>query len=376
MRRITYLLLAVLLLSSMLFSVYAEPADKVGVIKAFNEKSITLVVDGKDSTYTIDKNTKVFRIDQEVDLLDVAKKGLKVTFRTSDNKLTYINISNMGAELQGAPRIAVSDLRINTTDSPTAPKETASIDSKTNEVLNHISTVVKELPIVEDTGFTAGDDMGYEGNEADLGDKEIIPGSLVVTLNGKELKIIDAKAEFDPAVVGDEVKFERVGLSNMLTFETNIIDKETVNYADVEKVLKVSYKKKMFEIYTTETNFLPVNNEAIIELNGKVVPLSKAMAYCNASLVRTNPEGEVIHLDAFYKDVTGRFSKLNKDQLTVNIVKNGRIIGQDIVTLSEAVTVYDKDGSLLTVSDLKVGDDIYVTTEPAEDYKVTSITKR
>ncbi|MPN63640.1 hypothetical protein SDC9_211405 [bioreactor metagenome] len=48
----------------------------------------------------------------------------------------------------------------------------------------------------------------------------------------------------------------------------------------------------MFEVYTTETNFLNVNSEAIIELNGKIVPLDKALAMSNASLIRTNPDGE------------------------------------------------------------------------------------
>lgn len=356
--------------------VLAESSDKIGVIKSFSEESITLVVNGKDETYKIDNNTKVMRIDQEMDLMDIAKKGLKAIFRGDKNILTYINIQNMGAEIQGAPRIAVSDLRINTTDSPTTSKETASIDSKTNEVLTHISTVVKPLPDVDDTTFTAGDDMGYEPNEADLGDKEIIPGSLEVTLDGKKLKVIDAETEFDAAVIGDEVKFARDGLSNMLTFEAPILDKETFDYEDVEKVLKVSYKKKMFEIYTTETNFLPVNGDAIIELNGKVVPFSKALAMSNASLVRTNPEGELIHLDAFYKDVTARFVSANNNQITVNIIKFGDIVGQDMLTLAEGVTISDKDGSPIELSDLKPDNNIYVTTEPGENYQVTSITKR
>lgn len=374
MRKFICLLLVVLMLLSMV--VLAESSDKTGVIKSFSEESITLVVNGKDETYKIDNNTKVMRIDQEMDLMDIAKKGLKATFRASKDKLTYINIANMGAEIQGAPRIAVSDLRINTTDSPTTSKETSSIDSATNEVLTHNSIVVKPLPDVDDTTFTAGDDMGYEPNEADLGDKEVIPGSLEVTLDGKKLKVIDAETEFDAAVIGDEVKFARDGLSNMLTFEAPILDKETFDYEDVEKVLKVSYKKKMFEIYTTETNFLPVNGDAIIELNGKVVPFSKALAMSNASLVRTNPEGELIHLDTFYKDVTARFVSANNNQITVNIIKFGDIVGQDMLTLAEGVTISDKDGSPIELSDLKPDNNIYVTTEPGENYQVTSITKR
>lgn len=359
---------------SMIISVYAAPEDKVGVIKAFSEKSITLVVNGEDMTYKIDDNTKVMRIDQEMDLMDIAKKGLKVTFRANKSTLTYINIPNMGAEIQGAPRIAVSDLRINITESTASNKETASIDSKTNEVLTHISTVVKEIGEAEDNVYVYYNDG--ESEIVDLGDKVIVEGSIKVNLNGKELKVIGEKDEFDAAVTDDEVKFAIVDGYASLLFEAKITDNKDAAQADIEKILKVNYKKKMFEIYTTETNFFNVNSEAIIELNGKIVPLNEALAMSNASLVRTNPEGELIHLDAFYKEVAAKLVKVEKNQITVNTIKNGMVSGQEVLELAEGVTISDKDGTPIELKDLKANDDIFITTEPAEEYKVTSITKR
>ncbi|MEA4962609.1 hypothetical protein, partial [Lutispora sp.] len=174
MRRITYILLVTVMILSMIISVYAAPEDKVGVIKAFSEESITMIVNGKDVTYKINENTKVMRIDQEMDLMDIAKKGLKATFKADNNNLIYINIPNMGAEIQGTPRVAVSDLRINTTESKADNKETASIDSKTNEVLTHISTVVKEIGETEDSVYVYYNEEGKE--YIDLGDKVIIEG--------------------------------------------------------------------------------------------------------------------------------------------------------------------------------------------------------
>lgn len=374
MRRITYILLVTVMILSMIISVYAAPEDKVGVIKAFSEESITMIVNGKDATYKINENTKVMRIDQEMDLMDIAKKGLKATFKADNNNLIYINIPNMGAEIQGTPRVAVSDLRINTTESKADNKETASIDSKTNEVLTHISTVVKEIGETEDSVYVYYNEEGKE--YIDLGDKVIIEGSIKVNLNGKDLKVIGEKDEFNSAAPDDEVKFAIVdGYSNLL-FEGKITDNKDAAQADIEKILKVSYKKKMFEVYTTETNFLNVNSEAIIELNGKIVPLDKALAMSNASLIRTNPDGELIHLDAFYKGVNAEFLNLNKNEITVNVIKNGKIVGQEVLTLAEGVTVSDKDGAPIELKDLKVNDNILITTEPAEGYSITSITKK
>ncbi|HCJ56321.1 MAG TPA: hypothetical protein DHV55_02245 [Clostridiaceae bacterium] len=374
MRRITYILLVTVMILSMIISVYAAPEDKVGVIKAFSEESITMIVNGKDVTYKINENTKVMRIDQEMDLMDIAKKGLKATFKADNNNLIYINIPNMGAEIQGTPRVAVSDLRINTTESKADNKETASIDSKTNEVLTHISTVVKEIGETEDSVYVYYNEEGKE--YIDLGDKVIIEGSIKVNLNGKDLKVIGEKDEFNSAAPDDEVKFAIVdGYSNLL-FEGKITDNKDAAQADIEKILKVSYKKKMFEVYTTETNFLNVNSEAIIELNGKIVPLDKALAMSNASLIRTNPDGELIHLDAFYKGVNAEFLNLNKNEITVNVIKNGKIVGQEVLTLAEGVTVSDKDGAPIELKDLKANDNILITTEPAEGYSITSITKK
>ncbi|MPN63639.1 hypothetical protein SDC9_211404 [bioreactor metagenome] len=67
---------------------------------------------------------------------------------------------------------------------------------------------------------------------------------------------------------------------------------------------------------------------------------------------------------------------MNKNEITVNVIKNGKIVGQEVLTLAEGVTVSDKDGAPIELKDLKANDNILITTEPAEGYSITSITKK
>lgn len=354
--------------------VAAAPAagEKQGVLKAFDAKSVTISVNGKNVKYTVDTKTVVKRIDQEVDLMDTAKKGMVVTYKTSGSKLTYINLPNIGAELQGSAKIAVSDLRVTMTDSSYAANSDAGIvDAATGEVTQTTITRVKEI------GYEEADDYSYDDvNLISLGEIVIDPATVKVVLNGKELKVLADGKEFDPAVVGDEVKLAVAKEDNTITFETAITDKEGAEYEDIEKILKVTYKKKVFEISTTETNLLPVDANGVVELNGKETTLTRATTMGNYWYVRTNPEGYVIHADAFFRDADAVITYISKGTVKVNIIKNGKVIGNETLTLSAGVNIQAANGSVIAVSSLKVNDKVKITTEPAEGYKVTSIIKK
>ena len=373
MRKIISLLLICTLLIAMAIPVAAAvTADKQGVIKAFSAKSITLSVAGKNYTYTIDAKTVVKRIDQDVDFMDVARKGIMVNFKNSGSKLTYINIPNIGAEMQGIAKIAVSDVRINATDSALSADSTNAAVDAAGVVTQTTVGRVKKLDFKDCDEFVYDDETNLT-----LGDLVLELPSVKVTLNGKDLKVIsDGKTEFDPAVVGDEVKLVATKTLYTMVFEAAITDNKTAEQADIEKILKVTYKKQWFEIATTETNFLPVDNNAVIELNGKEVTLIKAMNMGNYWFVRTNPEGNVIHADSFYRDIEAVFTGLSKTQIKVNIIKNGVVVGSDILTPSAGLTILSADGSEITVKDLKVNDKLTLTTEPADGHKVTFIQKR
>ena len=367
------MLICALLIAMAIPVAAAVTADKQGVIMAVSEKSITLGVGGKNYTYSIDSKTEVKRVDQDVVLMDVAKKGIKVAFRTSGSKLTYINIPNIGAEMQGVARIAVADVRVNPTDSAlSADATTATVDPVTGDVTQTTVTRVKKLDFENCDEFVYDDETNLT-----LGDLVIDLPSVKVTLNDKALKVItDGKTEFDPAGVGDEVKLVATKTMYTMVFEAAITNNKEAVQADIEKILKVTYKKQAFVITTTETNYLAVDSEAVVELNGKVVALDKAMNMGNYWFVRTNPAGDVIHADSFYRDVEAVFTGLSKTQIKVNIMKYGKVVGSDILTPSAGLTILAADGKEITVKDLKVNDKLTITTEPADGYKVTFIQKK
>jgi hypothetical protein len=369
LRKVISIMLICALLIAMAIPVAADTPEKQGVIKAFGAKSITLSVAGKNYTYTIDAKTIVKRIDQDVNLMDVAQKGIKVNFKSSGSKLTYINIPNIGAEMQGIAKIAVSDVRVNPTDSAlSADSTTAAVDAAGVVTQTTVSRVKK-------LDFKDCDEYVYDDEKnLTLGDLVLDLPSVKVTLNGKALKVIsDGKTEFDPAVVGDEVKLVATKTLYTMVFEAAITDNKEAVQEDIEKILKVTYKKQWYEIATTETNFLPVDNDVVIELNGKEVPLIKALNMGNYWFVRTNPEGNVIHADSFYRDIDAVFTGLSKTQIKVNIIKNGLVVGSDILTPSAGLTILAANGSEITAKDLKVNDKLVLTTEPADGHKVTFI---
>lgn len=369
---VTLLLIAVLIMGLAIPVSAAATGEKQGVIKAFNEKSITLGVGGKNYTYTIDSKTVVMRIDQEVDFMDVARKGIKVNFKNSGSKLTYISIPNIGAELQGNAKIAVSDLRINVTDSALAADSYAGLtDSTTNEVTQTTVTKVKE------TGYITATDYVYDDEtNLTLGDLKLDTASVKVTLNGKALKVIDGTKEFDATTVGDEVKLVLTKTLYTMVFEKAITDNAEASLEDIEKILKVSYKKMMYEVATTETNLLPVDVEGLIELNGKETTLARATTMGNYWFVRTNPEGAVIHADAFFRDAEAVITSISKSTIKVNILKNGKVLGSETLTLSPVATIQAANGSVIAAKDLKVNNKVLITTEPAEGYQITFIKKK
>lgn len=373
-KTISLLLIVVLIIALAIPAVAATMGDRQGVIKAFSEESVTLNVAGKDYTYTIDSSTEVKRIDQDVDFLDVAKKGIKVNFKNSDSKLTYINIPNIGAEMQGLARVAVSDIRVNRTDSalPVVDAYTSSVDATTEEITQTIATKKVEV------GFVDCDEYVYDNDkQITLGDIVIDPASVKVAINHNALKVItDGKTEFDPKVVGDEVKLVQNKTMYTMVFEAPVTDIKTPKTDYIQMILNVNYKKQMFDITTNETNFLRVEEDAVVELNGKEVSLAKAMNLGNYWFVRTNPDGFVIHVDSFYRDAEAVFTGLANGLIKVDTVKGNKVVGSDVLTPSEGLTILAANGSEISVNDLKVNDKIKVTTEPADGHRVTFIQQK
>lgn len=367
MKKVISLLTIAVLIMGMVISVHAAPAAKAGVIKNFSEKSITLNVNGKDVTYSIDKSTKVYKNDEMVDILDAARKGLMVEFKSSGSKAIEIKVPNFGFENSGTLALNLIDIRENMTDS----------SEKSGETKNDMrETRIK----FEEAGEEESSRIAYWGelNKIVLGNITIVPGTLKVVLHGKELKIVDAKAEFDAAAAGDEVKLvtqEDDPTCWELIFEKNLSEDSGITQEQIQEFLSVTYKVKLYKQTTTDIYNFPISENVVVELNGKPATLIKALNWSTSSYITTNTDGEVVYIDAIYKDFKCVVDSVKDNKINVSVIRNGKTALNDTLELSPGVTVYAADGSVIDINALKAKDEIKLSVNPFDAYKVNIIEK-
>lgn len=367
MKKLISLLTITVLIMGMVITVHGAAAVNTGIIKDFSEKSITLNVSGKDVTYSIDESTKVYKNDELVNILDAARKGLKVEFKNSGNKATEIKIPNFGFENSGTLAFNLIDIRENMTDS----------SEKSGETKNDMrETRVK----FEEAGDEESGRIAYWGelNKVVLGNITIVPGTLKVTLHGKELKIIDGKAEFDAAAAGDEVKLatqEDDPTCWELIFEKDLSEEKSITQEQIQEFLSVTYKVKLYKQTTTDIYNFPISENVVVELNGKPATLIKALNWSTYSYITTNTDGEIVYIDAIYNDFNCVVDSVKDNKVNVSVVRNGKTALSDTLELSPGVTVYAADGSVIDIGVLKAKDEIKLSVNPFDAYKVNVIEK-
>lgn len=352
-----------------------------GVVKSFTEKSLTVVESGKVNTYSITSTTKVTQLYSPANFIDVIKKGLTVTFKATGNVITEIDIPVMGSENQGDLKIKAVDINVANSDSNIAVPP---VDIKASR-----NQTRKESGEEVATGFCYGNDgnMYMYTGEADsisLGAFEIIPGSVKAALDGKEIKILDAAAQFDSKALDDEAKLlldKENGNIWKLKFEKNLYEDESkYSIDDLEKRLQVSYKKKLFDITTYEIYDFPFSESVIAELNGKEVPLVRALNRSTYSMFTTNTDGEVIYVNAYYRNLQCRVDSIKGNTITISKMSNpadpnSRAIWSDTLTISPNIEVLDENSAPIQVASLKAKDIIKLTVDPYDGYKVSGIDK-
>lgn len=327
-----------------------------GVIKAFDEKSITLIVGGKSVTYTVDDGTKVHFMEEEAYHLDVVKKGLKVQFKALGDRLTHMEVPDEGLQSQGVLGLHISDTRENITDSPIVPAASPVL-----------AVVHKEAGEETDTSYVYKDTKTLN-----IGDVVIVPDSLSVSLNGKQLKVIEGKTEFDKSVEGDEVKLVLNKTFYSLEFEKPFAEKAPTQ-EELEKMLKVTYRKKIFYLTTTEITNFPINEDVYVELNGQETSFIKALNRGTYAFIRTNLDGEIIYIDAFYKDLVCRVDKIEYDKITFSVVRNEKTAFTDTLRIAYSATIRDEKGASLDYTKIQPGTMIKISVDPYENYKIIDI---
>ncbi|MHB1392168.1 MAG: hypothetical protein ACYCYE_03650 [Clostridia bacterium] len=367
MKKVISLFTMAVLIMGMVISVHAAPEVSTGVLKNFSEKFITLNVNGKEITYTIDTNTKVYKNDEPVDILEAARKGMTVEFKKSGSKATEIKIPNYGFENSGVLSFSLIDTRENTTDSS---RKSGESKSETKE------TRIK----FEEIGEEESNRIAYWGelNKIVLGNITLVPETLKVVLNGNALKVIDAKAEFDAKVVGDEVKLTTQAddpTALELLFEKNFSEDTSITQDKIQEFLSVTYKVKLYKQITTDIYNFPISENVVVDLNGKPSTLIKALNWSTSSYITTNTDGEVIHIDAIFDNFKGIVDGVKNGKISVSVVRNNKVVMADTLELSPGVTVYAADGSVIDIAAIKVKDEIKLSVNPFDAYKVNVIEK-
>lgn len=340
----------------------ADASRQTGIVKAFSEKSITIDVNGKAATYTIGADTKILLNDQPATLATAANKGTKVSFVTKGNAATELNFSEIGEQQQGFMNLAVLYPREMMTDTSTelaySPQVTASATKTAVGEEADSSYVLRDTKTV------------------DIGPVELIPDSLKVVLDGKALKVIyDEKTDFDKTVEGDEVKISYDTEDEdqiVLNFEKDFTASAATTQEDIEKILKIDYKKKIFKVDITELyKFIPDEN-VVVELNGKEVTLQKAINRSNFAYYILNPEGRVIYINSFYQELECTIDSIKGDTIAISVNTGGKAPFSDTLKLSSALSI---NGGALSINDLKAKDKIKLTVDPYNGYQVVEITK-
>lgn len=336
-----------------------------GVVKAFSDSSVTLGVAGKNSTFKLDKSTKI-TLGGEVATLDQAgNKGVKAAFVTAKGKLISIDFSNIGDQGQGT--IGTTSTYVRTVDTDSSLPAAANTATSTG--------VKTENGKVTDTLFAYGED----GNDVvALGTFDVIPGSLKVVLNGTELKVIDATAKFDPSVVGDEVQlYNDPDDQNMakLKFEKPLLTSDTATNDDAQKILSVTYDKKMYKITTTDV--LPVNVDESVysELNGKEVSLATALNRGTFAYYILSPNATIIYVNAFYKSLACTVDNVKGNLVTFSVKIKGKTPFTDTLKVTDITNIHDVKGAPIKLSDIKAKDSITISVDPDNGYSVIDITK-
>lgn len=340
----------------------ATEVSKAAIVQSFTATTVTVLEKGKLVTYALNGNTHVTSAGIEGSYADLIKKGLTVSFKAKAGMISHIEIPGIGIQTQGtlasnptisafgfllSNNINVVDVRANTTDSNIVPANTASTTFK-----------------AEVSGEEADDAfvVAADGKTADIGDLDVVPGSMKVTVDGKALTVL-VTGEFNAATAGDEVKLVKTKTFTSLAFETPLT-------AAQQKTMTVAFKKVMRNLTATETTTIPLSEDAIIEFNGKKVPFIIEGA---SSFVTTDLAGSAIYVDSYYKNQVVKFIGAKGNKIVVAMVKDGVQVFTDLVEVTADATVGDINGDPIDFHLIKSGSMVNLTVDPDMGYKAVEL---
>lgn len=362
------LLVAILLIAGAMsaFAMGGKELSIEGTLTGLDETSMTVsYLDAKGreklATFQIGPETSVKRVDQPADWLMVARKGLTVQVSAKGKAALAVTVPFYGLETQGRgirtadPEwIGIEDLRVNRTDSSLLAASERKDDK--GRVISKVSFV--EVAPALDRAWSLSNSKTVM-----LGNLHILPGTMKLSLDGKPLTVIDS-------VGGAGVFASPPGSSALLDLSNGIytvrFDIDVgANLAEAEKRVELSFQKKMYDQTTVETTYLKVAPRAYIELNGKKATLAEAFDHANFWLIRANPAGEIIHIDAYLVGMEGVVKSVSETRLVATVG------GKDMtLTVTPGAVFANKAGGPAQLSEFKAGTAVLITNEPADEYRV------
>lgn len=353
MKRVLSIVLTLLLIvGGMGFAATSAAMTKSGMVKDFTETSVTVLEDGKVVTYKVNDGTKVTSNGGDADFAGTINKGVVITYKASKGMLIQADIPPYGLQTQGeimanpqvsqygfltALNLQSVDTRVNTTDSFSIPKDSATTKFS--------AVVVGEE--ADEGGLVRVSDTEYNFPEA-----EIIASSVKVTFDGKAM-----------ATPADYKVTKEANAAGKIVFVKPIVA------ADFAK-LKVEYNKSIREVTAKETSNFPYAKHMLIELNGKEIPM--VVNGANA-FVNTNLAGEVVYINSYYKNQPMMFYGMSGTKMVVGLLQGDKVAMVERLTLSPEATVTNAEGDEVAINQLKGNTKILLTTDPDYGYEVVSV---
>lgn len=362
MKKLSAFLIVLVLVFGTMLSVAAQGENSgSGIILGFTDTSVDLKVGGKLVNYKISPVAKVIQNDMEANFADIAKKGLKIGFKENAGLITYMDIPSSGIESigiidkvasqNGQLMLAIKEVRENTTDSSlvATSKDAVKIGEEDDDAYQY-----KSLSVVN------------------LGDITIVPNTMKVKVDGKELKVLEKGEAFTSAAIGDEVKLMLNKTFYSLEFEKAFSDAVT-DAEQLAKVLTISFKKAMYKLTTTELNSYPVSEEVVTELNGKLTSFVDTLAKSREAEVRTNADGEIVYIGGYYKNFVAQVLSIDNNVMNIYVRKNGKVILTEAIEISGAANFISPSGGVIEAKDIYKDCFVEITVDPYDSYRVINV---
>lgn len=369
MKKLVSLLIVALLICSMVVpSMAATKATTAkpltGVVQNFTDETISLKVNGKVTNYKLAGNIEVVQAGGEVDFMDVVKKGLTVQFKEAKGVISWMDVPVTGNSMigriesvtskAGALVVTLLEARENSTDAS---------EAATDVVESRTTTKVMDQ------------DFAWRTNKiVDIGAITLTPNSMKVVLEGKELKVITG--DFNKDVVGDEVKLflDKAPVANFykLEFEKEL---SATNLQELEKILTLSYEKTMYIILKHERTNLTVDENAVIEFQGKPATIGKILAEAGEVELLCDTAGDVVHISGYYSEYVCQLESIKDGKMTIFLTRGNKVYGRTTVELGDFVAMFDPFGREITEDDLYAKAHIKFSVDPYDEYRVISLTR-